>query len=300
MRVLKKTILSLLCISAVLICVLFMAIDPALGEARYRTSDLSSAILESDTLELLTLNVAHGRGTALNQILVSAAQHRENLEEIASILLASDAQVVALQEADAPSLWSGKFDHVEYLAETTGYRFSAHGYHATAWPFTYGAALMTKSRMNDTRSHRFRPTWPTATKGYVRGTINWRNGEEEDSVRPVTLVSVHLDFSREEVRKAQIEELVDDLSEMTTPLIIMGDFNADWSSDNSPVRQLANAIGLRAFRPTTQEFSTYKDIKRLDWILISDELKFIDYAVLPNIVSDHLAVVAKIGWEKNH
>jgi hypothetical protein len=73
MRILKKTILSLLCISAVLICVLFMAIDPALGEARYRTSDLPSAILESDTLELLTLNVAHGRGTALNQILVSAA-----------------------------------------------------------------------------------------------------------------------------------------------------------------------------------------------------------------------------------
>jgi endonuclease/exonuclease/phosphatase family metal-dependent hydrolase len=66
------------------------------------------------------------------------------------------------------------------------------------------------------------------------------------------------------------------------------------------VRQLANAIGLRAFRPTTQELRTYKGAKRLDWILISDELKFIDYAVLPNIVSDHLAVVAKIGWEIKH
>jgi len=297
MRILKKTILSLLCITMALICVLFIAVDPALGEASYRSSDLQPAILESDTLELLTLNVAHGRGTALNQLLVSAAQHRENLEEIASILRASGAQVVALQEADAPSLWSGEFDHVEYLAEATGYRFSAHGYHASAWPFTYGAALMSRSRMIDTRSQRFRPTWPTATKGYVRGTINWRNGKEGDNVRPVTLVSVHLDFSREEVRKEQIEELVEDLGKLPTPLIIMGDFNADWSSNGSPVRQLADAIGLRAFRPTTQEFSTYKGIKRLDWILISDELKFIDYAVLPNIVSDHLAVVAKIGWE---
>jgi endonuclease/exonuclease/phosphatase family metal-dependent hydrolase len=300
MRILKKTILSLICITTALISVLFIAVDPAQGEARYRTPDLPPAILESDTLELLTLNVAHGRGSALNQILVSAAQHRENLEEIASILLASGAQIVALQEADAPSLWSGKFDHVEYLAEATGYRFSVHGYHATAWPFTYGAALMTKSRMNDTRSHSFRPTWPTATKGYVRGTINWRNGKDENRIQPVTLISVHLDFSRKEVRKEQIAELVDDLSEVATPLIIMGDFNADWSSNDSPVRQLANAIGLRAFKPTTQEFSTYKDIERLDWILISDELKFIDYAVLPNIVSDHLAVVAKIGWEKNH
>ncbi|HDY81926.1 MAG: hypothetical protein DRQ65_03750 [Gammaproteobacteria bacterium] len=298
MKLLKKTILSLCVITAVF--VLIITIDPAQSEARYRTSDLPLAILEAGTLELLTLNVAHGRGTALNQILVSAAQHRENLEEIALILLASGAQVVALQEADAPSLWSGKFDHVEYLARATGYRFSAHGYHATAWPFTYGAALMSKSRMSDTRSHRFRPTWPTATKGYVRGTIKWRNGEDENSAASVTLVSVHLDFSREEVRKAQIEELVDDLSALPTPLIIMGDFNADWSSNDSPVRQLANAMGLRAFRPTTQEFSTYKGVKRLDWILISDELKFIDYAVLPNIVSDHLAVVAKIGWEAHH
>jgi endonuclease/exonuclease/phosphatase family metal-dependent hydrolase len=300
MRILKKTILSLICITAVLICVLLIAVDPAQGEASYRTSELPPAVLEADTLELLTLNVAHGRGTALNQIMVSATQHRENLEEIASILLASGAQVVALQEADAPSWWSGEFDHVEYLARATGYRFSAHGYHATAWPFTYGAALMTKSRMSDTRSHSFRPTWPTATKGYVRGTIKWRNGEDEDSAAPVTLVSVHLDFSREDVRRAQIEEMVDNLSELPTPLIIMGDFNADWSSDDSPVRQLANAIGLRAFRPTTQELRTYKGVKRLDWILISDELKFIDYAVLPNIVSDHLAVVAKIGWEIQH
>ena len=299
MRVFKKTMLSLACIAVAFICVLLIAVDPAQGEASYRTSDLPPAVLESDTLELLTLNVAHGRGTALNQLLVSTARHRENLEEIASIVLASGAQVVALQEADAPSLWSGEFDHVEYLARATGYRFSAHGYHATAWPFTYGAALMTKSRMSDTRSHSFRPTWPTATKGYVRGTIKWRNGDE-DSAAPVTLVSVHLDFSREEVRRAQIEEMVDSLSELPTPLIIMGDFNADWSSDDSPVRRLATAMGLRAFRPTTQEFSTYKDIKRLDWILISDELKFIDYAVLPNIVSDHLAVVATIGWEIHH
>ena len=105
MRIFKKTILSLLCIGAALISVLLMSVDPALGEASYRDSDLQPATLESDTLELLTLNVAHGRGTALNQILVSAAQHRENLEEIASILMASGAQVVALQEADAPSLW---------------------------------------------------------------------------------------------------------------------------------------------------------------------------------------------------
>ncbi|RLA43038.1 MAG: hypothetical protein DRR06_13060 [Gammaproteobacteria bacterium] len=267
-------------------------------EASYRNSELAQQVIVSRTLDLISLNVAHGRGTALNQLLVSATQHRKNLREIAAILLTSDADVVALQEADAPSLWSGKFDHLEYLAEATGYMNSVHGYHADSWPYTYGAALMSKFKMSHADSHRFRPSWPTAGKGYVRGTVLWRSDDNNATARPVTLVSVHLDFSRLAVRKAQIAELVDDLDELRTPLIIMGDFNADWSTEDSPVRMLARGLGLRAFKPTTHEFSTYNGVNRLDWILISDELTFVDFAVLPDIVSDHLAVEARIGWQQ--
>jgi endonuclease/exonuclease/phosphatase family metal-dependent hydrolase len=53
---------------------------------------------------------------------------------------------------------------------------------------------------------------------------------------------------------------------------------------------------LRAYRPAAQELGTYKGTKRLDWILISQELSFVDYTVLPDVVSDHLAVLATIGW----
>lgn len=278
--------------------ILAIGVDPAQGEAHYRTSELPPAMLVSDTLDLMTLNVAHGRGTALNQMLVSTDQHRRNLDEIASILLASGAQIAALQEADAPSLWSGRFDHVEYLGDATAYPYSVHGYHAAAWPYTYGAALLSRFKMNDTESHSFSPTWPTATKGYVRGTVLWRGAQDSAPTRPVTLVSVHLDFSREDVRKAQIAEMIDDLGALSTPLIIMGDFNADWSMDDSPVRVLTQKLGLSAFMPTAQELGTYKGIKRLDWILISEDLTFSEYAVLPDIVSDHLAVVAKISWKK--
>jgi endonuclease/exonuclease/phosphatase family metal-dependent hydrolase len=154
--------------------------------------------------------------------------------------------------------------------------------------------------MSDSASHSFRPSWPTAGKGFVRGTLMWHSGDPTQAPRPVTLVSVHLDFSRESVRKAQIAELVTELSDVGTALIIMGDFNADWSVETSPVRVLANGLGLRAFEPTRDGLGTYKRNERLDWILISSELRFIDYAVLPSVVSDHLAVVASIGWEAKH
>lgn len=294
MKQFRNTIICLLCASAVL---LSLSIDTASGQAGYGTPDSAPEIIKSATLNLLTLNVAHGRGRALNQILVSSNTHRSNLREIADLLMTSGAQVAALQEADAPSLWSGRFDHVEYLAQQSKYPFYMHGYHADAWPFTYGAALISGFRMSDTTSHRFQPSWPTAGKGFVRGTVLWLPGDQRQAALPVTLVSVHLDFSRESVRDAQIAELVAELSGLDTALVIMGDFNADWSVEASPVRELANRLGLQVFEPTGDSLGTYKRNKRLDWILISSELRFIDYTVLPKVVSDHLAVVASIGWE---
>jgi hypothetical protein len=35
--------------------------------------------------------------------------------------------------------------------------------------------------------------------------------------------------------------------------------------------------------------------RRFDWMLITDELEFIHYAMLSDVVSDHRAVVASIG-----
>ena len=268
------------------------------GEFAYLESDLLPQIVESDTLNVLTLNVAHARGESLNQILVSTDQHRSNLDKISSTLRDSEAQVVAVQEADGQSLWSGQFDHVGYLSAAAGSWNFVHGYHADSWLFTYGAALMSNFRLSETQSHRFQPSWPTATKGFVRGSILWRDSEDRSAAIPITLVSVHLDFSRESVRRAQIEELVAELQHIQTPLIILGDFNADWSVEDSPVRELTAKLKLRAFNPEGTGLGSYKGSQRLDWILISDRLEFADYRVLPNVVSDHLAVQAKIRWKK--
>ncbi len=65
----------------------------------------------------------------------------------------------------------------------------------------------------------------------------------------------------------------------------------------SPVRILARELGLRAFDPVAQGLGTYKGSERLDWVLISNELVFVDYTVLPDIVSDHLALLTRIAWE---
>jgi endonuclease/exonuclease/phosphatase family metal-dependent hydrolase len=252
-------------------------------------------IINSETLDLVTLNVAHGRGKALNQILVGEARHRQNLDDVAVLFNQIDAHVIALQEADAPSLWSGGFDHVEYLSTLSGYSSYVHGYHADNRIYSFGAALLSPFLLTETASHAFASSPPTTTKGFVRATVLWQSGTAP--ARLVTLVSVHLDFSRRKVRDAQIDEMTKQLSGVDTPIIIMGDFNAEWTASDSPVREVAQEFGLLAYTPTDEGQETYKDKKRLDWILISEDLQFVDYAVLPDVVSDHLAVIAKIAWK---
>lgn len=297
MKALDKSILR--GVRVVALCLpLATLVEPALGEESRPGSSELPMFIESESLDLLTLNIAHARGTSLNQLLVSADGHRQNLEIIASLILESDVDVVALQEADGPSLWSGRFDHVGLLAKKTGFTEVIHGYHADSWLFQYGAALISGVSMSDTRSHGFQPSWPTAGKGFVMGTVQWRDPGDLAATRRVTLVSVHLDFSRESVRQSQITEVIEALAPIENPLIVMGDFNADWSDVDSPPRLLARALELRAFEPDNPGLGTYKDRERLDWILISPQLRFVEYTVLPNIVSDHLPVLTRVGWKQ--
>ena len=78
----------------------------------------------------------------------------------------------------------------------------------------------------------------------------------------------------------------------------MGDLNSHWEQKSSHVRSLADALDLQAFLPEQNGLGTYKGAmgKRLDWILISQELAFEAYEVLPDIVADHLAVFAEISY----
>ena len=251
--------------------------------------------VRADVLKILTLNASHGRKTAWNQMLVSKKRTYENLDLIASLLKEKNADVVALQEADAPSRWSGKFDHVDYLRDRTEYRCSLMGEHADTWLFTFGTALLSKAQMSDVESVSFPATPPTTTKGFVRTNIVW-DVHGKDVL--VTIVSVHLDFFQKAARDKQTGILIEELKNIESPLIVMGDLNSRWDQKRSHVQQLAEKLELTAYEPQNDVLGTYKstDGERLDWILVSSILTFSRYEVLSDKVSDHLAVYAELAY----
>jgi hypothetical protein len=60
-------------------------------------------------LRVAALNLAHGRKDNFNQLFVGKKSHKQYLNDIVDVLKQYRPHVVALQEADAASRWSGCF-----------------------------------------------------------------------------------------------------------------------------------------------------------------------------------------------
>ena len=241
------------------------------------------------TLKVMTLNIAHGRRKAFHQALQKRTTIEANLDEVAKVFLREGPDIVALQEADGPSIWSGNFDHVDYLARSAGFSHHCRGEHVEGMKLSYGTALLSRLPLDDCRSITFAPSPPTFSKGFVVGTIQWPGRPD----LKVDVVSLHLDFSRKSVRQKQIQKMITELSQRENPLIIMGDFNCDWAGKEPSLRTLAEQLDVVADKPAAEDMLTFpKSKKRLDWVLVSPELELVEYKTIPDTLSDHHGVVA--------
>ncbi|MEM6792449.1 MAG: endonuclease/exonuclease/phosphatase family protein [Acidobacteriota bacterium] len=251
----------------------------------------------ANALRLVSLNVGHGRRTATHQALLLERTARRNVSEVGRILHTVRADVLALQEADGPSAWSGNFDHVESLARHARllhhYRGDHNPFGSPRFPLASGTALLSAWPLGERLSRRFRSNWRD-TKGFVVATIRvprWRDLE-------IDLVSVHLDFLRPALRRQQILRMVEELQTRRgqRPMVVLGDLNCCWQREPDSLRLLAETLGVRPFEPqrTVPTFPAHNPRRRLDWILVSRELTWHAHHTLRTPLSDHLGIVGDV------
>jgi endonuclease/exonuclease/phosphatase family metal-dependent hydrolase len=238
-------------------------------------------------LRVMTLNMAHGRARALVQSRARTPEwFRRNLDAIAAVIVREGPDVVALQEAELGSRWAGDFDHVAYLAKACRLPAIAATPHVVAEDrFRYGTALLGRAQWLDHGGRDFtaQGRWH---KGYTWASL--RIGAAS-----LTAISLHLDFASASRRRAQAHELADAFADHDGALVLLGDCNAQWRDGDSPVLSLAHALALHTVDPLGGD-ATYGTCRRLDWILASRGLRFMDHRVLDDRVSDHRAVVADL------
>ncbi len=251
------------------------------------------------TLRVVSLNLAHGRGVAAHQALVSRSRLEQNLTAVASFLDEVDADVACLQEVDIDCAWSGRLNHLEFLAERT-----THLRHVT-WsdyvqirrgpvgPFRYGSAILSRFPIQQKHAARF-PRRLTGRKGFCAGTV-------EIGERLVDVVSLHLDFARARTRTDQVATLVELLGdEHGAPLILAGDFNACTIAERDLFRAL-EPMGLRGHPFLFEKAATFpsrRPRRAIDHVWASAEFRFVDYGAPDVRLSDHRPVVASLEWRR--
>lgn len=232
-----------------------------------------------------SVNLAHGRGEGLHQLLQRSSETRANLRRVAELLRRERPHVVGLQEADGPSVWSGSFDHVAALADDAGYPYRTRGEHVGGIGLSYGTALLSGWRIEDPTSHVFQPSPPTPSKGFVAARV-------QVGGQIVEVLSVHLDFARAAARRAQVAEIVAVMGDSGLPRVVMGDLNTGWGAT---IERLCEGLDLVPHQPDAQDMDTFPTTgERLDWILVSPEIDVVAYRTLPDTVSDHKVVVAEL------
>lgn len=267
---------------------------PDLDDYVTATSQVPSKAI--DHLRFFSLNVAHAQRRTPVKPYILRRTAKRNLGDIAETLRELSPDVVALQEVDGPSTWSGNFDHVASLAREAGladhYRGDHNAFGIGRFRYAAGTALLARQPLLDPASHRFRMSWRD-TKGFVVASV----AVPEWNDLSIDVVSVHLDFLAPSVRRKQILRMVDTLAERCRPLVVLGDLNCCWQYEPRSMDLLVRHLGLRAHEPESwvPTYPARRPQRRIDWILASPELSFSGYHTVRVPLSDHLILVADLA-----
>lgn len=233
-------------------------------------------------LKLLSYNIQAGIDTQryrqyLTQSWKQVLPHRErkyNLDRIASVIHGYD--VVGLQEVDSGSLRSGFVDQTEYLANQATFPY---------WYKQVNRSLGKLAQNSNGLLSRLRPSEISEYKlpGLPgRGVIVCNFG----GTFGLTVCIMHLALGRRaRLRQvAFIRELVADLPHV----VVMGDLN--FGCDSQEMRLLTGSGGLIQPACHMNTFPSWRPIRRIDHILVSNTLQVENAKVVEYPLSDHLPI----------
>lgn len=230
-------------------------------------------------LRVAAYNIRHGRGM----------DDRVDLERIAEVIRALNADVVTLQEVDDRTERTGDVDQVGVLADLLGYR-GIHGPHRPYQGGFYGNAVLTRLPVREVIVHAI----PSAS-GSALSVLEVE--VEMESGRAVSVVSVHLAGTTEE-RLAQADAVTGLFREHDHPVVLAGDFNG---RPGGPVlERLASdwALARKSGPPDTYP-SDIPD-REIDFLMArrSDRIEVVEHRVVPELVaSDHRPILAVLHIE---
>ncbi|MDR1667016.1 MAG: endonuclease/exonuclease/phosphatase family protein [Bacteroidales bacterium] len=233
---------------------------------------------DSRSLTVMTYNVRY-----CTPYLVENA--KPDIDAIAAVINKAKPDVVFLQEMDRNTTRSGKVDQLAELSKKTGLSFTFFGKGQDYQNGEFGCAFLSRLHLSDPLCTVYpRTAGQTNDRILIRATVSVNN-------RAVTVACTHLGLTQEE-RDAEIPAANAALSTSPHPVIFGGDLNA--TPENTTITTLLGYGFTKTSTSVTWTIPSDKPNRQLDYIMYrpADKFKVISHTVLPDRVSDHLAVVA--------
>ena len=202
-----------------------------------------------------------------------------NLNLIADMLHGYD--LVGLQEVDSGSLRSGFVDMTEYLAHRSGY---PHWYRQINRNIgviaQHSNGFLSRLRPTNVSNHRLPP-------GKGRGAMMLEFGDGPDAL---VVCSVHLGLSRR-IRTRQLD-FINELIGDRRHLVVMGDMND--GCDSAEVRKFIDNTGLTEPACDQATIPTWRQVRRIEHILVTHDIEVRSTRVVDYALSDHLPICVEL------
>lgn len=239
-----------------------------------------------DTLKVMTYNIYHGEQFY--------NRGESNLEGVAQLINQIDPDFVAFQEVDSLTARSAEFndgvpeDLVKTLAELTG----MVGYFGKAIDYEgggYGEGILSGQPLNS------RSIMLPIPKGGEDRTVLMVEATTA-SGRPFIFAGTHLCHQYSENRMAQVKEINDFFSGISTPVILGGDFNIAPNQEQYEELLSMWADAAVMFNNTSPTISYQNPRRRIDYLFLSanEEWEVLDLKVISTDHSDHMPVLATV------
>lgn len=250
----------------------------------------------------MSFNIAHARGaTPVHQSLRSGEKLRANLMKIARLIVRLQVDIVALQEIDRISRWSGSFDHLEFLREQTGLAHVAFGQtnrRGGRFHLHYGNAFLSRFPVAHHESVIFGQS-TVGEKGFLFAELDAPSGR-------LPMLNVHLHHRSRPERLRQVVRLMHFLDEQRkhrkaawrTGPFICGDMNNPSTQPDATavllgyLEQFENTTLLpKGRKPYT--FPSLWPQRALDYIYLPGACTDSSAMVVRSFLSDHRPVLAE-------
>jgi len=228
-------------------------------------------------LRVVSYNIKHGQGM----------DGKVDLERTAAVLKKLKPDFVALQEVDKMATRSGKVDQAAELGRMLGMHH-AFGKFMDFQGGEYGLAVLSRFPILSTHVHKL----PDGAEPRVVVEVV----TQPDARGPnLSVASIHLDWTKEELRMAQIKVLEKKLAPRKHPFVLVGDFNA---RPGSPTMEFVGK-GWTVV-PKTGEQSTFSATEpriEIDFVVTRGIGAGVTCRVVDEkVASDHRPLVSVIPW----